>query len=67
MQDLCENNVQAIEYWSLRDKSGLLQSRARESHRVADLNSPCKIPLLILVLTFQNPMSELKHPPEKIY
>lgn len=32
-QDWCENNAQAIEYLSLRDKSGLLQSR--DSHRVA--------------------------------
>lgn len=33
MQDLYENNVQAIEYWSLMDKSGLLQSRDRVSQR----------------------------------
>lgn len=34
MQDWCENNAQAIEYLSLKDKSGLLQSR--DSHRVAE-------------------------------
>lgn len=32
----CENNVQAIEYFSFRDKSGLLQSKDGESHRVAE-------------------------------